>query len=80
MAAGTLPSPGKVVNGEEIGPCVGGCEHKDCAQTREGAASPCWVCGGPIGYEHPFVQRNGWKELAHEVCARREAREERGKR
>lgn len=74
MAYYTLPSPGKVVNGEEIGPCVGACEHKDCAQTRAQAAQSCLVCGEAIGYETPFYYEY-CGTLRHARCAHREERE-----
>mgnify|MGYP001609349465 CR=1 FL=1 len=56
MAAGKLAAPGKIVNGEEIGPCVNECQHIDCKQTREMAAAPCVYCDKPIGYETYFYQ------------------------
>lgn len=56
MASGFLPTPGKVVDGETIGPCVVVCEHVDCLQTRAMAATKCRECGKPIGYETAFVQ------------------------
>ena len=60
MAAGTLPKPGlRVRRGGrwvEIGPCVGPCEHKDCAQTRAMAESRCRLCGVKIGYEVRFYR------------------------
>jgi hypothetical protein len=58
MAASTLPEPGKVVRGEEIGPCKDVCEHTDCATTRRMAAADCAICGKPIGYETRFYNSN----------------------
>lgn len=76
MAAGTLPSPGKLVDmpgtrdhGKEIGPCVGTCEHRDCAATRRQAESACVKCGKPIGYETPFFRAGCDPEpLVHSDC------------
>lgn len=69
MAASTLPEPGKVVRGTEIGPCVDPCEHTDCAQTREMAASICRFCNEPIGYEVRFYTDPDNKEhLVHALC------------
>jgi len=45
MAAGVLPKPGT-----KYGPCLAGCEHRDCAQTRADADTPCHWCSLPIGY------------------------------
>ena len=79
MASGFLPEPGKVVRGEEIGPCVKPCQHKDCAQTRQMAAAPCIHCGEPIGYETAFVQTGEPTNvvadmgLAHTRCAMKAA-------
>ncbi len=72
MAAGKLPSPGKVINGEEIGPCVSECEHRDCAETRRQAACKCVTCGEEIGYETRFYQAEGvhdHSKLEHARCA-----------
>jgi len=72
MAAGYLPSPGKVVSGQEIGPCVSPCKHTDCAETRRQAESHCPYCKKAIGYEtaHYTVGRDddGLVILAHAVC------------
>ncbi len=67
MAAGTLPEPGKTVNGEEIGPCIDAdCGHNDCNQTRAMNATECMTCGKPIGYETRFFEIDG--EMEHESC------------
>lgn len=75
MAAGSLPSPGKVVDGQEIGPCVDeNCNHIDCAKTREMSGMLCAVCNLPIGYETPFYNvspedtTRRVNRLAHAVC------------
>lgn len=49
MAAARLPKPGT-----ELGPCEGGCEHLDCAETLRMAAQACPYCAEPIGYETRF--------------------------
>lgn len=67
MAAGTIPEPGKVVRGVEIGPCVDDCDHTDCKQSREMAETECPICGDAIGYETPFYDRDG--VLVHAACA-----------
>lgn len=69
MAAGFLPSPGKVVNGREIGPCVSPCQHRDCESTRDLAAKLCSECGQPIGYETGFYQDGTWTTLTHQMCS-----------
>lgn len=63
MAAGVLPNPGT-----ELGPCVGRCRHKDCAQTRRDAVTPCRFCAVPVGYEHSFYRSRLTGELAHAAC------------
>lgn len=66
MAAGILPTPGT-----EHGPCEGGCEHTDCARTREWAAIACAHCQEPIGYGIRFYRtdtRDGAPVLAHATC------------
>lgn len=70
MAASSLPEPGKVVRGTEIGPCVNSCKHTDCAQTRAMAESICRFCDKPIGYEISFYNdKQGDKDsLVHAVC------------
>lgn len=72
MAAGTLPSPGKIVNGNEIGPCVEPCQHTDCAATRAMAAAICSRCADPIGYETRFYALGttpaGVRCYAHAAC------------
>lgn len=57
----TLPAPGT-----ELGPCEGGCAHKDCAATRRDAATPCRICGEPIGYDRPFHYEEGG--AVHHSC------------
>jgi hypothetical protein len=67
MAAGTLPTPGKIVNGMEIGPCVNeSCVHLDCAKTRNMATMECPYCDKPIGYETPFYMDGD--QLMHALC------------
>ena len=72
MAAGTLPAPGKIIDGEEIGPCREDCEHKECAETRRMAATDCHYCLRPIGYDTPFfnhdVTGDGDRRLVHAQC------------
>lgn len=65
MAAGTLPVPGS-----QYGPCLEVCEHRDCAQTRQMAATLCVDCSQPIGYDRAFYQRSDdWRFLVHAYCA-----------
>lgn len=72
MASGFLPTPGKVVDGEPIGPCVEPCEHTDCAQTLKMAATECFFCSQPIGFETAFVDFDvtgkGVYCLCHTAC------------
>ena len=71
MAAGTLPSPGKIVNGLEIGACIDeGCGHTDCECTRNQAASLCPLCNQPIGYETRIYNHKG--TLNHADCLERD--------
>ena len=67
MAPGTLPTPGKMDNGEMIGPCLEECIHIDCVMTKKMAASKCANCGEVIGYEVLFFT-NPDKSLVHNVC------------
>lgn len=62
MAAGRLPAPGT-----ELGPCVPSCGHTDCAETRTMAATSCFLCGKPIGYETSLYQEPD-KRLVHAAC------------
>ncbi len=67
MAAGTIPTPGKVVNGLEIGPCINEkCKHIDCAEIRQMAAWRCDYCFKEIGYETRFYKVDG--QLVHADC------------
>ena len=59
MAAATLPAPGT-----GPGPCLGPCEHRDCASVRAMAASTCESCGEAIGYCRAFLNPQGPPELA----------------
>lgn len=75
MASGFLPEPGKVVDGEEIGPCKDGCEHKDCLETLRQAATECFYCLRPIGFETAFVNHDvtgdGAMRLCHTPCVQK---------
>lgn len=69
MAAGVLPAPGT-----PRGPCREPCKHKDCAATKQEAASPCKVCGVPIGYSVEFYAEHrgfGVRDLTHATCFER---------
>lgn len=63
MAAGLLPKPGT-----KIGPCKGTCKHRDCAETKRDAATPCRFCAKAIGYGVGFYRARMSGELAHAVC------------
>jgi hypothetical protein len=85
MAASTLPEPGKIVRGEEIGPCIEPCEHTDCAATRRMAETHCSICGQVIGYEtlfydigqrKPMVSKTLTEDLVHAICHEMQVREE----
>ena len=68
MSAGTLPRPGKVVGGCEVGPCLDtNCGHGDCVLTRRQAARLCVYSNRPIGYDTDFY-RVGVNKMAHAVC------------
>ena len=66
MGWGLLPKPGT-----KVGPCVGECEHTDCAKTRSMAESKCSICDEEIGYERGFYE--GEQGLVHAVCAHEKA-------
>ena len=66
MAAISWAAPGAIVNGEEVGPCVEPCEHRDCALTRADALKPCKDCGDPIGYERLFYIKDDGE--IHATC------------
>lgn len=74
MAAGYLSKPGT-----EYGPCEGGCEHRDCAATREMAATVCRFCGEPIGYDRGFYWGDRIEDRAHASCAEAAADREAGR-
>jgi len=63
--------------GEKFGPCKKACKHRDCAQTRKMAETPCRICSEPIGYDRHFYQEQDWKVLVHEVCLVEEIEAER---
>lgn len=68
MAALVLPKPGT-----KLGPCKGGCEHKDCRQTIMDAQSVCWFCLKPIGYNRLYyrsqtIDNRASGYLAHAGC------------
>lgn len=82
MAAGMLPEPGKVVRGREIGPCITACNHRDCAATRQQAATECYHCLRPIGYGVRFYFEDVTGEgrsgddnyrMAHAACTEKMA-------
>lgn len=78
MASSALPEPGKIVRGEEIGPCVEPCEHRDCAETRRMAESICSICGQEIGYETRFYRepdQDSPNKLVHAICLEGQVRE-----
>ena len=39
--------------GVGLGPCLK-CEHEDCAENRQLAASRCDICKKPLGYDTKF--------------------------
>jgi hypothetical protein len=63
MSTCALPEPGT-----EYGPCVGVCQHIDCAETRKQAETLCDLCSEPIGYGRQFFQRDAWTVLTHARC------------
>jgi hypothetical protein len=67
MAIGYLNSPGS-----PHGPCLNGCEHRDCQATRDMAAAPCGFCGTEIGYATGFFradERTPRSDWVHATCA-----------
>ena len=65
MAAGTIAAPGT-----EAGPCTEPCEHFDCKMARADAASPCQICGKPIGFEtrHYLAAGAIGRQFVHALC------------
>ena len=64
MAAASLSPPGT-----EFGPCEDACGHRDCARTRQMAATVCRFCEKPIGYDRRFYQGpEGPDDLDHASC------------
>lgn len=61
--------------GTQYGPCIGECEHKDCAQSRYDATKVCRICGQVIGWEAKVMFEGEDKReygIVHAVCAWRE--------
>jgi len=59
---GTIPSPGT-----KYGHCIDKCNHFDCNYARKHAASFCYFCGKPIGYDVKYyIDDNG--NVAHASC------------
>jgi hypothetical protein len=46
MAAARIAAPGT-----DAGPCLGECEHTDCAAVRAQAEAPCYICKARVGYD-----------------------------
>lgn len=67
MASGRLPNPGT-----KYGPCEGGCNHTDCAETWEMAKRKCKYCGQQIGFDREFFDFGNF-EFAHASCAYKES-------
>lgn len=63
MAAGTIPSPGS-----KYGPCKSACQHRDCAENREDAASACRHCGKPIGFDTRMYADGHPRKFVHAAC------------
>jgi hypothetical protein len=63
MAAGFLSLPGT-----QFGPCEDGCNHSDCACTRQMANTTCSYCNKKIGYDKRFYDLRE-RGLLHAVCA-----------
>lgn len=63
MASGIIPKPGS-----RYGPCVAGCEHRDCKENREDAASLCRHCGKPIGFDTGMYADGHPRRFVHAVC------------
>lgn len=56
--------------GSSLGPCAEPCAHRDCADTREIAASPCSECNDEIGYRRAFYQNTDGSHV-HATCEER---------
>ena len=66
MAYAMTPAPGT-----KLGPCAKPCEHRDCRESRNDAATVCPRCKEAIGYERPWTSYNlfHW----HTTCLQKEA-------
>jgi hypothetical protein len=62
MAIYELPKPGS-----KYGPCEGGCDHADCAETRRQAEGNCPLCGKAVGYAVPVVYLSKDLPETHDV-------------
>jgi hypothetical protein len=56
--------------GDEYGPCVGNCKHKDCEASRQEARMPCRFCHKEIGYETKFYIESFYDELSGKLTGR----------
>lgn len=64
MAAGYIHEPGT-----RYGPCMDPCKHRDCAASREDAATVCPYCEKPIGYHtHYYRESDHGGRLVHAAC------------
>ena len=58
--------------GTKLGPCKGGCKHRDCEASRVEAAKICPACDKPIGYDTAFTtmrDKAGLPWTWHNLCA-----------
>jgi hypothetical protein len=65
VRTGMVPLPGTT-----YGPCLGGCEHLDCAALRRFAEADCVICLQPIGFERRYYEHR--LGLAHATCVETE--------
>ena len=52
--------------GTRNGPCIAKCNHKDCDASRQQAASICWLCEKPVGFDTRFYAADGG--FVHALC------------
>ena len=62
MASIHIPQPGT-----EHGPCID-CDHIDCGQMRDIAASICRYCGCEIGYDRQLFSDDQPNQYCHRTC------------
>ncbi len=53
-----LDESNESVNTEGFGPCVDGCQHKECETRRQIAEQKCLDCGMKIGFQKEYIEKS----------------------